>query len=398
MEKQTKVLDWVLRILSYVLVAVVTAVATLAVAVPRQGTIVADGNADKLDELEAIIDYYFIGEADPAYMEDMAANAMVEAIGDRWSYYVPAADMQAFNESKNNAYVGIGITIQVREDGTGFDILQVEPGGSAKEAGVLPGDLLVQVEGQDVAPLGVNGAKTLIQGDVGTTVRIAVLRDGEKLEFTLTRRQIQQQVASGQLLRGNVGYIRIYNFNARCAQETIALIEDLQAQGATSLLFDVRFNPGGYKDELVDLLDYLLPKGCSLFRSEDYLGRVSEDTSDARCLDMPMGVLMNADSYSAAEFFAAALWEYEYAFTAGQATTGKGYFQTTIALSDGSAVNLSIGKYYTPKGVSLAEVGGLVPDVPVEVDDETAAKIYSETLPLEEDPQIQAAIDKLLGK
>ena len=142
------------------------------------------------------------------------------------------------------------------------------------------------------------------------------------------------------------------------------------------------------------MLDYLLPKG-EIFRSVDYAGREEITESDEKCLKMPMAVLVNASSYSAAEFFAAALEEYDWAVTVGEATVGKGYFQNTYQLNDGSAVGLSIGKYFTPKGVSLAEVGGLQPKVLSAVDEETAAKIYADLLPAEEDPQIQAAVKVL---
>jgi len=146
---------------------------------------------------------------------------------------------------------------------------------------------------------------------------------------------------------------------------------------------------------LVKVLDYLLPEGAVLFRSEDYAGEREEDHSDAQCLDIPMAVLMNGNSYSAAEFFAAALSEYDKAVLVGLPTTGKGRFQTTFELSDGSAVNLSIGRYTTPMGVDLAGVG-LTPDIPVEIDEETDAAIYAATLPLAEDPQVQAAAQALL--
>ena len=164
-------------------------------------------------------------------------------------------------------------------------------------------------------------------------------------------------------------------------------------QGAKALLFDVRNNPGGYKDELVKVLDYLLPEG-EVFRTEDYLGRESVDYSDGDFVDMPMAVLVNLHSYSAAEFFAAALMEYDAAVVVGEKTYGKGYFQTTYALKDGSAVNLSIGKYYTPKGNSLAGVG-IQPDVEEIVDAETAAAISAGTLEPSQHPQIQAAIAAL---
>ena len=163
---------------------------------------------------------------------------------------------------------------------------------------------------------------------------------------------------------------------------------------ADKLIVDVRNNPGGYAHELVDVLDHLLPEG-ELFRTEDYTGKQAVEKSDADCLQLPMAVLVNGNSYSAAEFFAAALSEYEWAEVVGEKTTGKGYYQVTYQFSDGSAVGLSVGKYYTPKGVSLAGVG-ITPDVLVPVDQETANAIYAQTLEPEKDPQIQAAVKKLL--
>ena len=195
------------------------------------------------------------------------------------------------------------------------------------------------------------------------------------------------------MLEDNIGLVTIENFDLRCAEESIAAIEALLAQGAESLIFDVRNNPGGYKTEMVELLDYLLPEGV-LFRAEDYRGVEEVDESDADCLEIPMAVVVTLNSYSAAEFFAAALSEYEAAVVVGEKTFGKGYFQNTFPLPDGSAVNLSIGKYCTPKGVSLADVG-LAPDVSAPVDEETAARIYYDLLDPMEDPQILAAINAL---
>ena len=194
-----------------------------------------------------------------------------------------------------------------------------------------------------------------------------------------------------------VGYIKINNFNDRCAEEVLAKYEELEKEGAKAFVFDVRGNPGGYVHEMVEILDYLLPEGV-LFRSEDYMGNVDEDKSDADCKTAPIAVLINGDSYSAAEFFAAALTEYEYAVTVGQPTTGKGRFQQTIPLSDGSAINLSVGKYTTPKGVDLSEVGGLKPMIPVDVSEETMNLLYSESLKAEEDTQLQAAIQAVQEK
>lgn len=401
--KASKVL---VKALSYILVAALSCVVTIVLVLPtmkyydsyvplRKPSGELEENASKLEELLNVIDVGYIGEADLTFMADAAAAAMVMATGDRWSHYISASEMESYNSQKENAYVGIGITITLTEDNQGFIIERVEPEGSAQKAGVLPGDILIGAEGQSFIGAESGVPSSVIRGEAGTEVTITVLRDGQELTFTMERMHIVEKVAIGQLLEGNVGYIIIKNFNDRCASETIACIEQLMEQGATKLLFDVRFNGGGYKSELVDLLDYLLPEG-KLFVSEDYTGATETDTSNASCLRLPMAVLMNSYTYSAAEFFAAALEEYEWAFTVGQQTVGKGNFQVTIPLSDGSAVALSVGRYYTPiKGIRLEDVGGLTPNIPVEVDEETEALIYSGLLDPMEDPQVLAALEAL---
>lgn len=373
------------KILSYIIVAALASAVTL---------FVFDTPPGKLDQLQKLLEQRFIGEADSIAIEDAGARAMIAALGDRWSYYISADDYQSYEEQKKNAYVGIGVTIRVRTDELGFDVVKVEAGGSAKEEGVLPGDILTEVDGQQAYPLGADGISNLIRGKEGTTVKIAVLRNGERKVFTLTRKTMQVAVATDRMLEGNVGLITIKNFNEKCASESKAAIDRLIEQGAKALIFDVRNNPGGYVSELTELLDYLLPE-CVVFRSVDYTGREQVIRSDAEAVQIPMAVLVNGESYSAAEFFAAALEEFDLAVIVGEPTCGKGYFQTTYHFSDGSAVGLSIGKYFTPKGVSLAEVGGLVPEILEEVDEQTAALIYAGLLEPENDPQMQAAVRAL---
>ena len=377
------------RLISYLMVAVLAASAAFIYAERQHVT----AEESKLDQLSRLIEERFIGESDKSVYEDAAAAAMVDALGDEWSYYIPASSYQSHLETVNNAYVGIGITIMVREDGIGFDVTKVNAGGSAEAAGMLPGDVIVGIDGQSAEGMSADAARDLVRGEENTTVAITVRRGDEELTMDVTRMQVLTPVAEGQMLEGNIGLITITNFDARCFDESKAAIEMLLEDGAKALIFDVRNNPGGYKDELVNLLDYLLPEG-PLFRAEDYLGRVSVDNSDERYLEIPMAVLVNGYSYSAAEFFAAALSEYETATVVGQQTDGKGYFQTTILLNDGSAVGLSIGKYTTPNGVCLAGVG-ITPDIVVEVDEETDFAIYAGILDPAEDPQIQAAVAAL---
>lgn len=377
--------DKLLRFLSYVVVAMLATAITLQMTV-KTGT-------GKLDRLENLIQERYIGEADGEAMEDAAAAAMVKATGDRWSYYIPASQYEAHKEQSENAYVGIGITIQQAEDGSGFLIVMVNQNGPAQEAGVQVNDLLIAVEDQDVREMTADQVRELIRGEAGTKVSLTVMRQGEHQTLAVERRRIESAVATGQMLADGIGLVKISNFDERCASESIAAVQKLQKEGAKKIIFDVRNNPGGYAEELVKLLDYLLPEG-DLFRSVSYDGTEKVDTSDADCLDMPMAVLINGSSYSAAEFFAAALQEYQAATIVGEPTVGKGVYQTTISLGDGSAVALSTGKYFTPKGNSLTDVG-VTPDVRVDVDEETAEKIYYGTLGYADDLQIQAAIQVL---
>ena len=351
---------------------------------------------EKIDEIMEYMDYYFVDEYDESAMSDAAAAALVEANGDRWSYYLSADEYADYLETVNNAYVGIGVTILTDEEAGGMRIETVTSGGPAEAAGIQVDDIIVRVEGQSTLELGMDGTRNVVRGEAGTSVHLELLRDGETLELDVTRGTIETPVAAGELLDGDVGYITIENFDERCADEVIACIEDVTNAGAKALLFDVRFNPGGYQEELVKVLDYLLPEGV-IFKSVDFRGNEETDTSDASCVDLPMAVLVNEDSYSAAEYFAAALQEYGAASVIGTATVGKGNYQNGFVLSDGSFLNISTGKYFTPQGKSLTDVG-ITPDVLVDLSDEDYAALYYGQLAPEDDAQLQAALKLLREK
>ena len=336
--------------------------------------------------LEKIITEYFIGEVDETAMEDAAASAMISSLGDRWSYYIPADEYEAYMEQMNNAYVGIGVTITPQDDG-GIKIIAVVAGGPAEEAGIQVDDVIIRVGDKSILGMTLEDSKQLIQGKENTKVSITVLRNEQEHPMEVPRRSIKTPVAVWEMLDERTGLVTIANFNTNCATETIAAIEAAMENGAEQIIFDVRNNPGGYASELVKILDYLLPEG-RLFTTIDYTQKENTDMSDAKCLDIPMAVLVNGNSYSAAEFFAAALSEYDAAVIVGEKTSGKGYFQTTFRLPDGSAVGLSIGKYYTPKGKSLEKVG-ITPDISVSLENP-----YADIPPLE-DAQIVAALNAL---
>ncbi len=350
----------------------------------------------KIEELVSLLDEKYVDGLDMKQLDDALSNAAVAATGDRWSYYISAEDFASYLESNANAYVGIGVTIQKPEDETtakGFAIKSVTPNSPAEEAGLRAGDIITAVEGESTVALGMTETKNRVRGEAGTEVTLTILRGEESFDVAVMRAKIEVEVVSSRLMDGGIGYIKINNFDSNCARDTIAAIESLREQGAQSLVFDLRFNPGGMKTELLTVLDYLLPEG-PLFTSVDYLGNESTDYSDADYLDMPMAVIVNDDSYSAAEFFAAALQEYGAATIVGTKTCGKGNYQQTFQLSDGSAVAVSTGHYKTPHGVTLTDVG-VTPDIVVEVDDETYQNLYLGLVDAAADTQLQAAISAL---
>ena len=390
-------------ILSVLLTACVTFFCTM-IFVSRSFLYVPDTPVDqeaiesKIRQVESCLDAYFIDDYDPEVVtkaaENGAAAAMVEAIGDEWSYYLTQEEMAEHTRQQNNSYVGIGITITTEENG--LRIMSVVENGPADVAGVKPGDLLIGVEDKDFDQIGQDGAADLIRGEAGTDVTIRILRDDEKLELTVTRALIVEDVATATMLENGIGLVEITDFGRHCAEQTLSCVDLLQQQGAKGIIFDLRFNPGGYKDELLQVLDELLPEGV-IFHSVDYAGTENITRSDAQCLEIPMVVLVNKDTYSAAEFFAAALQEYDAAEIIGTQTYGKGNFQTLLTLSDGSGINLSIGKYFTPKGRSLTGVG-ITPDQVVELSEEDYSNLYYGNLSHDADAQLQAALEYLRQK
>ena len=352
----------------------------------------------KLSQIKAYVDTYFIGDVDEEKLADAAAAGMIEGLNDEWSYYISADEYESYMESAANSYVGIGVTISIENVDHGIEIVDVTPDSPAYHAGLEIGDLIVAVEGVPVLDgseeaLDMNETKNRVRGPEGTDVTITVSRDGVERDYTITRATIKTINVTSEEMEDGLTYIRIRNFDEEAADDTISAIQAALDRGTTGIIFDVRYNPGGYKRELIEILDYILPEG-PLFRSVNYNGRESVDYSDKIHIEVPMAVLVNYDSYSAAEFFAAALQEYDYAAVVGEQTYGKGYFQTMFLLSDGSGINISIGKYTTPNGVSL--VGkGITPDYVVEFTDEQKMNLYYGLLSHEEDDQLKKAIEVL---
>ena len=352
---------------------------------------------DKLAEAADIIRENYIGEYEESELTDRAIDAMVASLNDRWSYYMTAEEVAAYEMSSRNSYGGIGIVVQDSEDNVAR-VLKVYEHSPAGEAGVFPGSLFLAVDGQDVSGMDKDSVVDLVRSAIarGQVVLRFLCPDGSEREYSLTPGDVYTEPVRFQALPSGLGYVRLENFEGRSAESAIAAVESLRARQVPGIIFDVRENPGGQLSELLKLLDYILPEG-KLFISRNIDGSEDIDYSQPSCVELPMVVLINEDSYSAAEFFAAALREYDWAELVGAQTSGKGYAQITVPMTDGSAIHISHIAYFTPKGVCLAGVG-LTPDLSVELGEEERTLLYYDMLPLEEDPQLAAAEQLLLER
>ena len=319
--------------------------------------------ARKLAEVRDVLDDNYIGDTDDAALTNAAAAALVSATGDRWSYYMTAEQYEAYQMYSNNEYTGIGVTLQAGGGTSGLQIVAVASQSPAEKAGLKAGEAILEVDGQAVADRSLEEVQAQIRAKVNQTLTLSVrAANGETRTVKVDCTVIHTEPVTYEMLPEQIGYVKIANFQSGAGAGAIKAVKQLLDDGAKSLIFDVRGNPGGRVNELVTILDYLLPEG-DLFVSVDKSGKEDVTTSDNIALKVPMVVLVDASSYSAAEYFAAALQEYNWATIVGEATTGKGRSQTTILLSDGSAVHLSTARYLTPNRVDLSEQGGVTPDV-----------------------------------
>ena len=369
--------------------------AAFAVIVMGFGGFRGFARAAKFAHVMRIIRTQFVGESDPDAVTDAALASAVASLDDGWSYYMDAESYADYQEYSANLYQGIGVSVTADEESGGFLIVTIEKDGPAHAAGLQPGDVILAVDGVSVVGGTMDDLHALIQAAYGKDALVTVQSpDGEQRDVPVSCRPFYQEPVSYQVLDGHIGYVDIDNFHDGAGASAIDAVDALIDQGVDSLVFDVRDDPGGQVKEMVALLDHLLPEG-DLFIRTDKKGRENVETSDAACVQLPMAVVVNHDSYSAAEFFAAALRDYGWAKIAGEATTGKARSQVTYSLWDGSAVHLSKYSYLTPNRTDLYESKGLVPDVEASLDEEQTTLFRTGWLEPEDDPQVQAAIGLL---
>jgi len=320
--------------------------------------------AKKYIEIRRVLADNYIDSIGEDELYESAASAMVRSLGDKWSYYMTPEQYAAYKLSSANEYTGIGVNVRKNDSGD-FEISSVDEGTPAASAGLQAGQLIVSVDGEKVKGMSLSELQTLIRSKLDRDFSIVIddKKEGERT-VSLACSDIYSSPVSHKLINESIGYIKIANFEAGSRNDTVAAIEYLISIGAKSFIFDLRGNPGGLLTELSSVLNYILPEG-DLFISVDRLGRETILRSDNVCLKYSMVVLTDASTYSAAEYFAAAVQEYGWGKVIGEKTGGKARSQITVELTDGSAIHISTNRYLTPNRTDLAEVGGVIPDVEV---------------------------------
>lgn len=348
----------------------------------------------KLNLIDQTLKDFYFDDIDDSKVLDNIYKAYVNAYGDKYTVYYTADEYAKIQESSNGAYYGIGVVVRKNDDGT---ILVVEPydGAPGKEAGMRKNDVIVTVNGESVADQDLNSVVAKIKGDEGTTVNIGIRRDGSDdiAELTVTRRKVEIKTVAYEMLDDSVGLITISEFDKVTAQQFKDAYAQLETLGMKGLVIDIRSNPGGLLNVVVDMLDEILPDGLIVYTEDKYGNRQEYNGSNPDVIDVPLAVLVNGESASASEIFAGAVQDYGAGTIIGTQTFGKGIVQTIRRMSDGSAIKYTMAKYFTPKGQDI-HGHGVTPDIVEELSDEFNNLTEYDA---SKDNQLQKAIEVIKG-
>ena len=359
---------------------------------PKGSALSDTKTVQKLNYLESLIDEEYLDEKDEDSLREGLYAGLMSGLNDPYSVYYTAEQYKELNTSNEGSYVGIGAVLQKDEDG-GAQIIQLYEGGSGEQAGLKKGDVLKAVDGEDVTEKETADIAAMIRESDKDSVTLTIQRAEQKetLDIKVEIRDVEIQTVSHEMLDDETGYIRISEFSEVTSNQYKKAFEDLQDKGMKKLVVDLRNNPGGLLNAVCDVLRQILPEGLIVY-TEDKNGKKEEEKCDGKNeLNMPLAVLVNGSSASASEIFAGAVKDYGIGTIVGTTTYGKGVVQTIQPLTDGSAVKITIAKYFTPKGNDINKKG-ITPDVEAELSEGSAD--WTE-LTHEEDTQLQAALKEI---
>lgn len=349
----------------------------------------------RLEEVRKSLAEGFYQEVSDEKLITGALKGMMASVDDPYTFYYTPDEMEKYRQQSSSEYSGVGLLIQNNSEGY-IEIIRVFSGGPADAAGALAGDLILEVDGIQVSgssPKTLNEAVSLMKGEDGTGVSLTVLRNANEIELNLTRGEVSTSSVSCEMLEDRIGYIGIYQFSGDVVSAFETALKDLLDQKAEGLVIDLRNNPGGILDDVVAVADSMLPEGVIVY-TKDREGVREDFYSDGKFVDLPLTVLINDMSASAAEIFAAAVQDFDRGSIIGRKSYGKGIVQTVVQFEDdGAGMQYTSSSYFTPSGMNIHGIG-VTPDITV--DDADGFISYSGITDLENDVCLKTAIDVLM--
>lgn len=342
--------------------------------------------AGKLNALNSVLsNKFYFDQADEEKSADSIYKAYLSSYDDKYTVYYTADEYKKLMESTSGKFYGVGALCSINESG-GVMVLDAFEDGPAYKAGVRDGDVVIKVDDTDITGMDLSSAVALIKGDKGTQVNLTIVRDDKTYVFSIIRDEIITKTVDYKMMENSIGYIQISQFDEVTTEQFKEALTDLNNQGLKGLIVDIRSNPGGLLNVVVDIVDEIIPKGLIVYTDDVNGNRKEYNGSSDNEITVPMAVLVDGNSASAAEIFAGAVQDYGKGKIIGTQTFGKGIVQTIQPLTDGSAIKYTIAQYYTPKG-QVIQGNGVTPDMVVELPKDAT-----------EDLQLDAALEYVKGE
>ncbi len=347
---------------------------------------------DKLNEIRDMLYEKYNGEIDDEKLLEGAVKGMVDSLGDPYTVFFNEEEFKALNEQNNGKFIGVGLQVGIKDD----KIVVIAPidGGPAKEAGILTGDIIFKVDGEEYGSKDMEAAVKHMRGEEGKEVTITVIRNGEEKEFTIKRREINVASVRSEMLDDKIGLVTLSQFTRASDREFKKALDDLKKDGAEGYIVDLRGNPGGYLNESINIAGNFIQKGdvvVSTIDKDD--NRIEDKSMGGNYIGVPLVLLIDGGSASASEVVSGALKDYDAAVLIGEKTFGKGVVQTVIDLPGGEGLKVTVASYYSPKGTNINKIG-IEPDIKVPYPEELREKPYDQKT----DPQLLKAIEEIKSK
>ena len=356
-----------------------------------------DEVSKKSEELYNTIDDYYLNEIDNNKLQDGIYKGMVDSLGDQYTVYYNAEEYKQFTTSSSGTYCGIGVAVSQNASTGAITVVKTFKKGSGEKEGMLPGDIIYKVKGKKIEGLELSKVVSQIKGEEGTYVKVTVLRDGKEIEFNLERRKLEIDTVTYRIEEKDgkkIGYIAVSEFDEVTASQFKNAIAELEKEGIKGLVIDLRDNPGGLLDVTCEMLDRMIKKGILVYTVDKNGKRIDEEATDNLSFDKPVAILVNGNSASASEVFSGAMKDYNVATLVGTKTFGKGIVQSIVPFGDGSAMKVTVSRYYTPNGINIHGTG-IEPDVEVKLDEKA---VKDGKLDRKEDNQLDKALDVITDK